>query len=53
MLKCFAVMLNISEFFHMKEIVESWLVYANKFYEHPIMFLDQDSKVKLVPAIAF
>ena len=25
------VMLNIFEFFHVKEIVESWLVYVNKF----------------------
>ena len=31
MLKYFEVMLEIFEFSHMKEIVESWLVYANKF----------------------
>ena len=30
-LKYFGVMFNILEFFHMKEIVESWLVYVNKF----------------------
>ena len=31
MLKYFKVMLNIFEFFHMKEIGEWWLVYVNKF----------------------
>ena len=31
MLKYFKVMLNIFEFSHVKEIVESWLVYLNKF----------------------
>ena len=31
MLKYFEVMLEIFEFSHMKEIVESWLLYANKF----------------------
>ena len=31
MLKYFKVMLNIFEFSHVKEIVESWLVYAKKF----------------------
>ena len=29
MLKYFEFMLNISEFFHVKEIAESWLVYIN------------------------
>ena len=44
------VMLNIFEFFHVKEIVESWLVYVNKFFmNHPIMFFDRDNKTKLVP----
>ena len=31
MLKYFKVMLNTFEFSRVKEIVESWLVYANKF----------------------
>ena len=31
MLKCFKVMLNIFEYSRVKEIVESWLVYVNKF----------------------
>ena len=31
MLKYFEVMLNIFEFSHVKEIVESWLVYVNNF----------------------
>ena len=31
MLKYFEVMLNIFEFSHTKEIVESWLVYVYKF----------------------
>ena len=31
MLKYFKVMLNTFEFSHVKEIVELWLVYANKF----------------------
>ena len=29
-LRYFEVMLNIFEFSHMKEMVESWLVYGNK-----------------------
>ena len=31
MLKYFEVMLSIFEFSHVKEIVESWLGYVNKF----------------------
>ena len=31
MLKYFEVMLNISEFSHLKDIVKSWLLYVNKF----------------------
>ena len=33
MLKYLKVLLNVSEFSHLKEIVESWLVYINKFHE--------------------
>ena len=43
-------MLNIFEFSHVKEIVESWLVYANKVSNYPVMFHDRDNKTKLVPA---
>ena len=33
-----------------KEIVEYWLIYANKFFmHHPIMFLERHNKMKLVP----
>ena len=53
MLKYFKVMLKICEFSHAKEIVESLLVYANKFKLmqislRPIMFLQQDNKTNLV-----
>ena len=44
MLTHFEVMLNIFEFPHVKEIVES---IVSRF--HPIMFLDRDIKTKLVP----
>ena len=61
MLKYFEVKLNIFEFSHVKEIVESWLVYVNKFswmiqscfLADPIIFLDRDNKAKLVPAFFF
>ena len=43
MLKYFEVMLNIFEFFHVKKIVESRLLYVNKFF-------DRDNRAKLVPA---
>ena len=44
-------MLKIFEFSHVKEIVESWLIYANKvLINHPIMFLDRDKNTKLLPA---
>ena len=53
-LKYFTVMLKIFEFFHVKEIVESLLVYVIKFSElsiYPIIqFLDRRKKTKLVPA---
>ena len=50
MLKYLEVMLNIFQFPHAKEIVESWLVYRNKFsWIIQIMFPDQDNKTKLVP----
>ena len=39
-------MLNIFELSHVKEIVESLLVYVNE-------FLDRDNKSKLVPASFF
>ena len=32
-LKYFQVMLNIFEFFYVKEIIEPWLVYVKKFHE--------------------
>ena len=32
-LKYFEIMLNIFEFFHVKEIVASWLVYVNQLHE--------------------
>ena len=44
MFKCFEVMVNIFEFSHVKEIVESWLVVMNH------LFLDQENKAKAVPA---
>ena len=44
MLKCFEVMVNIFEFSHVKEIVESWLVVMNH------LFLDRENKTKAVPA---
>ena len=46
MLKYLEVMLNIFKFSHVKEIVETSLVYIN----HPIMFLGRDNKMRLVPA---
>ena len=50
MLKYLEVMLNIFQFPHEKEIVESWLVYRNKFsWIIQIMFPDRDNKTKLVP----
>ena len=50
-LKYLKVMLNIFEFSRVWEIVESWLVYANKlFLNCPTMFLDWHIKTKLVPA---
>ena len=48
MLKYFKVMLKIFEIFHVKKIVESWLVCANKLSW--IMFLEGDNKTKLVAA---
>ena len=37
-------MLNILEFPHVKNILESLLVSGNKFMNHPIMFPDLDVK---------
>ena len=48
MLKYFKVILKIFEIFHVKKIVESWLVCASKFSW--IMFLEGDNKTKLVAA---
>ena len=48
MIKHFRVMLNILEFFHVKKIVEIWLVYVNKF-NIPIKFFGRDNETKLVP----
>ena len=50
-------MLNIFEISRLNEIVESWKVYwrrVSSLYStlnvHPIMFLSQSNKTKLVPA---
>ena len=48
MLKYFKVILKNFEIFHVKKIVESWLVCASKFSW--IMFLEGDNKTKLVAA---
>ena len=52
-LKYFEVMLNIFEFWHVWQNVESSLVYANKLFpitQPYFLFLDWHNKTKLVPA---
>ena len=51
--KYFEVMLNIFEFLHVWENVESWLVYAKSFLKLPIIFLNWYNKSKLVPVAFF
>ena len=48
-LKYFEAMFNIFEFFHVKEIVQSWLVYGITCRESFNMFLEKDNEIKLVP----
>ena len=50
MLKYFEAMLNISEFFRVKEIENyDWFLQMS-FHESSNLFHDQDNKAKLVPA---
>ena len=43
-------MLNIFEFFHKKEITESWLVYVNNVSSNHVSWLNRDNKKMLVSA---